>query len=140
MGSSASKYFEIPKFFLFSEKGIYSGSAEEKDFNYKVVPNAPKEGDKTLRCYTWHGRNCIDMTENVDMHEYPLTEEGYRDMLAMLEELYISSPQTRTAAQIRAERAEYLSETYLDIDDYMSSDEAKAHTPAPAEDPGEKKT
>ena len=77
MGSSASKYFEIPKFFLFSEKGIYSGSAEEKDFNYKVVPNAPKEGDKTLRCYTWHGRNCIDMTENVDMHEYPLTEEGY---------------------------------------------------------------
>ena len=63
----------------------------------------------------------------------------------MLEELYISSPQKRTAAQIRAERAEYLSETYLDIDDYMSSDEAKAHTPAPAEDtpadnPGEKNT
>ena len=97
MGSSASKFFEIPKYFLFSEKGIYSGSAEEKDFNYKVVPNAPKEGEKTLRCYTWHGRMCIDMTEDVDMHEYPLTEDGYKDMLAMLEELYQTSETVKTA-------------------------------------------
>jgi hypothetical protein len=35
MGSSASKYFEIPKFFVFSKKGRFAGSAEERDFNYK---------------------------------------------------------------------------------------------------------
>ena len=30
MGSSASKYFEIPKFFVFGEKGIFTGSTTVK--------------------------------------------------------------------------------------------------------------
>ena len=87
MGSSASKYFEIPKFFVFGEKGIFTGSAAEKDMNYKVVPNCPKEGDKTLRAYIWSGRNCIDKSDNVEMREFPLSEDGHAEMLKWLEEV-----------------------------------------------------
>ena len=95
MGSSASKYFEIPKFFVFGEKGIFTGSASEKDFNYKVVPNCPKEGDKSLRAYIWAGDKCIDKSEGVEMREFPLSEEGHRQMLDWLEEEYLKRPDAK---------------------------------------------
>ena len=104
MGSSASKYFEIPKFFVFGEKGIFTGSASEKDFNYKVVPNCPKEGDKSLRAYIWAGDKCIDKSEGVEMREFPLSEEGHRQM-----PLY--------ARQM--EKSKEIREKYFSIEDYM---------------------
>lgn len=123
MGSSASKYFEIPKFFVFGEKGIFTGSAAEKDMNYKVVPNCPKEGDKTLRAYIWSGRNCIDKSENVEMREFPLSEEGHAEMLKWLEEEYLSRETVPTYIDKQRAYKELVCEEYLDLDDYLNNPE-----------------
>ena len=123
MGSSASQYFEIPKFFVFGEKGIFTGSASEKDMNYKVVPNCPKEGDKTLRAYVWSGRSCLDKAEDAEMKEFPLSEEGHREMLDWLESVYLSRETVPTHIYRQRAYKELVCEEYLDLDDYLSDPE-----------------
>lgn len=117
--SSASQYFEIPKFFLFSEKGIYSGSLESRDFNYKVVPQCPKEGEKKLKAFVWHGRKCIDKAEDVQEMEFPFSQEGYDEMLAKLEEICLSSAEVPTSAEARSEYKRKICEEYISIEDYF---------------------
>lgn len=119
MGSSASKYFEIPKFFVFGEKGIFTGSAAEKDFNYKVVPNCPKEGEKSLRAYIWAGEKCIDKSENVEMREFSLSEEGHAEMLAWLEEEYLKRDDAKPAYVKKMEEVKQICETYVSLEDYI---------------------
>lgn len=119
MGSSASKYFEIPKFFVFGEKGIFTGSAAEKDFNYKVVPNCPKEGGKSLRAYIWAGEKCIDKSENVEMREFSLSEEGHAEMLAWLEEEYLKRDDAKPAYVKKMEEVKQICETYVSLEDYI---------------------
>lgn len=121
--SSASKYFEIPKFFVFGEKGIYSGSAAEKDFNYKIVPICPKEGDKSLKAFVWSGQKCLDKSENVTEKEFPLSEEGHRQMLDWLEELYLSKEEVKTLPQRQQEYSDYIVSKYLCIEDYIENHE-----------------
>jgi len=121
MGSSASKYFEIPKFFVFGEKGIFTGSASEKDFNYKVVPNVPKEGEKSLRAYIWAGDKCIDKSEGVEMKEFPLSEEGHKQMLCWLEEEYLKRPDAKPLYARQMELAREISENYVSLEDYMEN-------------------
>lgn len=118
-GSSASRYFEIPKYFVFSQKGIFTGSASERDFNYKIVPNCPKEGDKTLRAYIWSGDNCIDKSENVDMKEFPLSEEGHDEMLKWLEEQYLSRDEVMTRIEKQQALAHHITETYFSLEEYL---------------------
>lgn len=88
MGSSASQYFELPKFFLFSEFGIFSGSVSSLDLNYKVIPKKDDDS-KTLNLYIWNGKMCLDKTEESEHTSYPLTQEGYDEMLAHLEAEYL---------------------------------------------------
>lgn len=120
MRSSASEYFEIPKFFVFGEKGIFSGSAAEKDLNYKIIPHCPKDGERVMRVYIWSGELCLDKTESSQMKEFPLTEEGHAEMLRWLEGEYLSRETVKTPAQRRAEYADRMREEYLDMDDYLT--------------------
>ncbi|MGN0665533.1 MAG: hypothetical protein ACI4KF_03300 [Huintestinicola sp.] len=92
--SSASEYFELPKYFYFSEMGIYSGSRTDRDFNYKVVPVKPKEGDRMLKAYWWSGVNCIDKSDNVTERDFEFSPEGHGEMLKWLEEVYLSREET----------------------------------------------
>ncbi len=116
MGSSASKLFEIPKFFVFSKMGTFAGSAEDRDFNFKVIPHKTDEG-KSMECCTWYGRNCLEKSE-VQSRTYTLDQEGYDQMLADLEEMYSSLPEVQTAYRRHRERAAHLAEHYLGLDDY----------------------
>ncbi len=117
--SSASKYFEIPKFFLFSEKGIYSGSSGERDFNYKVVPFCPKEGESLLKAFIWSGEKCIDCSENVTEKDFSLNEEGYKEMLSWLESEYLSREETLPVFRKRQERARQILDEYLSMEDFF---------------------
>ncbi|MCM1524691.1 MAG: hypothetical protein NC120_09570 [Ruminococcus sp.] len=120
MSSSASKYFEIPKFFVFGEKGIFSGSAAERDFNYKVVPNCPKEGEKSLRAYIWSGNKCIDKSEGVIMREFALSEDGHAEMLNWLESEYLSREETVPDYVKRQEFARKICDEYVSLEDYTA--------------------
>ncbi len=117
--SSASQYFEIPKYFLFSEKGIYSGSASEKDFNYKVVPVCPKEGDKCLKAFVWAGQMCVDKSENATVKEFAFSEDGYKEMLAWLESEYLSREDALSVPQQQQAFARKLCEDYVSLEDYF---------------------
>ncbi|MBQ5329680.1 MAG: hypothetical protein J6F31_00350 [Oscillospiraceae bacterium] len=120
MRSSASEYLEIPKFFVFSVFGIFSGSAGEKDLNYKVVPEK-REGGNVLNLYTWKGMNCLDRTEESTHREYPLTQEGYDEMLKSLEDEYKASEDAPDRAEQRHQRALSLASEHLSMDDYIHS-------------------
>lgn len=117
--SSASKYFEIPKYFVFGEKGIYSGSAAERDFNYKIVPVCPKEGERLLKAFIWSGENCIDKSENVTEKAFPLSEEGHGEMLRWLEEQYLSREEVLPEYRKRQEFAKKICEEYVSLEDFM---------------------
>lgn len=120
MGSSASAYFEIPKFFLFSEGGIYSGSLDSREFNYKVIPLRPKEGEKELDAYVWSGRLCIDKAENVVNKRFPLSKEGYEEMLRWLESECLSRPETSGYIGRQQQHARQLAEKYVDLEDCLN--------------------
>lgn len=104
--SSASKFIEIPKFFFFSEKGIYSGSRSDRDFNYKAVPICPKEGDKLLRASYWSGEKCLDLSSDVVTREFPLTEEGHSEMVKWLDECCLARPEVKLPYKLKQELAE----------------------------------
>ncbi|MBQ4486452.1 MAG: hypothetical protein II936_05555 [Oscillospiraceae bacterium] len=111
MRSSASEFIEIPKFFTFSVFGKFSGSASEKDMNYKVVPEKREDGN-VLNCYVWSGRNCIDKSENVQHTEYPLTQEGFDEMLAFLDNEYKSRPDCELIWKEKAKLAAELADDF----------------------------
>lgn len=117
--SSASQYFEIPKFFLFSEKGIYSGSSESRDFNYKVVPKCPKEGDKILKAFVWSGKNCIDKTEDVTEKDFEFSQEGYNEMLKWLEDTFLARPETKTVIENQQQHMRDITEKYVSLEDFF---------------------
>ncbi len=104
--SSASKYFEIPKIFYISQKGTYSGSVTDRDFNYKAVPICPKEGDKVLRASYWSGKNCLEKSENVTTKEFPFNESGHSEMVKWLEESCLSRDEVKPDYKIRQALAE----------------------------------
>ncbi len=87
--SSASELMEIPKLFLFTEGGTYSGGKYDKSFNYKIIPS--KE-DMTV--WIWFGKNCLDKSENAVSKVYPLTKEGHAEAVAWIEETYLKAPLT----------------------------------------------
>lgn len=126
MGSSASKLFEIPKFFLFSEGGIYSGSLDCREFNYKVIPHRPKEGEKELEAFVWSGRKCLEKTENSESRRFPLSREGYDEMLGWLEGKCLECPETSGFIGRQRERAMDLAEKYVDLEDCLQQSAASA--------------
>lgn len=87
--SSCSKIMEIPKLFLFTEGGIYSGGKYDKSFNYKVIPSKEE-----MTCYIWYGKLCLDKTEEKESRSFPITEEGHRDMVKWIEDTYLAAPRS----------------------------------------------
>lgn len=73
--------FDIPRVFYFKSQNIFTGS--RKELNFRIVPN-----DETLEVCTWHGFICHDLAEIEQQQTFPLSDEGYEQMLSWLEEQY----------------------------------------------------
>lgn len=80
---SVSAVFEIPKFYYFQSGNDYSGS--RGDFSYKII------NGENLKCLTWHGRLCSMKAEIENEAEFAVTEEGFSQLVAWLEEKYSES-------------------------------------------------
>ncbi|MGN1480552.1 hypothetical protein [Porcipelethomonas sp.] len=81
MGTSASEIFDLRNFYFYKSGNIFTGSL--KNFNYKIIPK-----DDELTVLVWHGLLCSDLADIEIEKKYPLTEEGFSEMIKWLEDEY----------------------------------------------------
>lgn len=73
--------FDIPRPFYFQSGNTFTGS--RKNLNYKIVPK-----DDIFHVSVWHGFICSELAEIQDSAEFPISEEGFQNMLQWLETCY----------------------------------------------------
>lgn len=76
-----SEYFDIPKFYYFQAKNIFTGS-KDTTFNYKIIPG------ETLKVQIWHGMLCSEKAEIETEQEFPMEQAGFEEMIRWLEQQY----------------------------------------------------
>lgn len=60
-------YFDLPTFYFFDEKNIWTGSLYN-NFNYRITPKkAKKDSDEKseLKVAVWYGKKCFDTAEEL---------------------------------------------------------------------------
>lgn len=81
MGTSASEIFDLRNFYFYQCGNTFTGSLNK--FNYKIAPDNEK-----LTIMTWHGMLCSELAEIKHTENFPLTQEGFDDMIKWLENIY----------------------------------------------------
>ena len=81
MTTSASEIFDLRNFYFYQCGNIFTGSLN--NFNYKIIPDK-----ENLTVLVWHGRLCSDLAEIETKKKYPLTQEGFDEMIKWLENEY----------------------------------------------------
>ncbi len=76
-----SKYFDIPKFYYFQSKNVFTGS-KDQTFNYKIIPG------EMLKVQIWHGLVCSDKAEIETEQEFPMDQDGFDAMIKWLEDTW----------------------------------------------------
>ena len=76
-----SSYFDIPKFYYFESKNVFTGSRDQT-FNYKITPG------EMLKVQIWHGLICSEKAEIEQEKEFPMEQSGFDEMINWLEERY----------------------------------------------------
>lgn len=77
-------YVDLPTFSYFTFGNIWSGSLLG-DYNYKIIPKG-KDEPPVLHTIVWYGTLCLEKTEPAEEFDFPLTDEGYEEMIAALNE------------------------------------------------------
>lgn len=72
--------FDIPRLYYFQSKNVFTGS--RKSLNFRIIP------DGELKVSTWHGFVCSELAEMEEEASFPITEEGFAEMLLWLEAIY----------------------------------------------------
>lgn len=72
--------FDIPNLYYFQSKNMFTGS--RKAFNFKIVP------DGELKVCTWHGFINSELAEIEHEADFPMTAEGFEEMLRWLDARY----------------------------------------------------
>lgn len=73
--------FDIPRLYYFESGNIFTGSRDS--LNFRIVP---KDGEMTA--FIWHGFICSELAEMEAEQVFPLSKEGFDEMLLWLEEKY----------------------------------------------------
>ena len=73
--------FDIPKPFYFESGNYFTGS--KGNLNFKIIPK-----DGIFHVSVWYGFICSDLAEMEDFAEFPLSEEGFQNMLGWLKAQY----------------------------------------------------
>lgn len=85
-----SRHFEIPKFFYFEAKNSTVGG--RNTFNYKIDPVevavSDEQKEKRFSVKIWYGALCSELAEIVSESEFPLNDDGYKDMIYWIDEEY----------------------------------------------------
>ncbi|SDA27864.1 hypothetical protein SAMN02910447_02899 [Ruminococcus sp. YE71] len=77
-------YIDVPTIAYFEFGNVWSGSLLGT-FNYKIIPKS-KDEPPVLHVTIWYGTLCLDKSEIAEEFDCPLSEEGYEELIAMLNE------------------------------------------------------
>ncbi len=83
MSTSASEIFDLRNFYFYQCGNTFTGSLN--GFDYKIVP-----AGEEIKVQTWHGMLCSDVADIEHTNSFPLTEEGFENMVKWLENTYKS--------------------------------------------------
>lgn len=72
--------FDIPRLYYFQSGNVFTGS--RGNFNFRIDPA------ETMSVRTWQGFLCSDLAETEQENSFPITEEGFADMLTWMQEIY----------------------------------------------------
>lgn len=75
------KEIKIPDQEYFGYGNIYSGS--RKEFNYKISPK-----EETLQSEIWYGRLCSEKSQTAAKADFPLNEDGVKELADWLNTQY----------------------------------------------------
>lgn len=81
MENYISKIFDLRNFYFYQSGNSFTGSLDS--FSYKIIPDK-----ETLTAMIWHGMLCSDLAEIEQQKEFPLSQEGFNDMVKWLEDTY----------------------------------------------------
>lgn len=81
--------FDIPKLFYFQAGNLHTGS--KKALRYRICPK-----ENTLQVAIWHTDLCYELAAQqlADEAAFPLTEDGFEEMLTWLTAAYEALPAT----------------------------------------------
>lgn len=79
--------FYLPDLYTFRNKNSFYGSLDALRFLVKPRIGEEELEDALLVCI-WTGEYCLAESEVLDEASFPLTEEGYRQLLDWLEEAH----------------------------------------------------
>lgn len=77
--------FDLPEVFYFESKNCYTGSKGKLRFRIDV-----KDGQ--LICAVWRKDICFELAEIENTAEFPLSKEGYDEMIAYLDRAFADTP------------------------------------------------
>ncbi len=77
-------YIDVPPLAYYEFGNIWSGSLLG-DYNYKIIPKS-KEEPPVLHTIIWYGALSLEKSEPVEEFDFPLTEEGYEELIAAMNE------------------------------------------------------
>ena len=76
-------YFDLPTFYFFQEKNIWTGSLYT-NFNYRITPKKSDEKSE-LKVDVWYGKKCFDLAEElVAQYSEEYSAEGLEACIADL--------------------------------------------------------
>lgn len=77
--------FDLPEVFYFESKNCYTGSKGKLRFRIDG-----KDGQ--LICAVWRKDICFELAEIENTAEFPLSKEGYDEMIAYLDRAFADTP------------------------------------------------
>ncbi len=81
--------FYVPNLATFLNDNAYLGSFH--GLRFRLKPAARGEGEQkeqVIEALVWYGIYCLELSQVVAEASFPMTEEGYADMLAWLDGQY----------------------------------------------------
>lgn len=81
MSTYDSKIFDLRNFYFYQSGNTFTGSLN--GFNYKIIPDSDK-----LKVLTWHGMLCSELAEIERENDFPMTQDGFDEMIKWLEDTY----------------------------------------------------
>lgn len=93
-----SEQFYLPNLHTFQNENVFYGSFRGLRFRVQSVKGRPAGAEEEawgMAVLSWYGEYCLEESEIVAQDWFPMTEEGYQQVLDWLEGQYALMTQAR---------------------------------------------